>query len=265
MARGLLRNRRGGHAEVSNLELFFDLVYVFAITQVAQFVREHPGLLGLVEAALLFLAVWWAWICTAWATNWANPDTVPVRLMMLGAMLASLVLAATLPRAFDGDHYARVFVLSYCAIQVGRTLFVMWITAQDRPAIGDPGDRRRLVWPTVSAAVRRAVRWHTGSGRPVGMGIIPWRLARTFRQMGFARQLANHSIQAPCACAVARMTSASPPGQYRTLNSCRNVVRLVSSRTHARRRDPVASAPAASIAAVIATRVALGRYCQTIE
>ncbi len=134
MPRGLLRSRRGGHAEVTNLELFFDLVYVFAITQVAQFVREHPGLLGLVEAALLFLAVWWAWMFTAWATNWANPDTVPVRLMMLGAMLASLVLAAILPRTFDGDHYALVFVLAYCAIQIGRTLFVMWIMAQDRPA-----------------------------------------------------------------------------------------------------------------------------------
>jgi len=145
MARGLLRKRGEGQAEVSNLELFFDLVYVFAITQIALFMREHLGLLGVIEAALLFLAVWWAWMFTAWATNWANPDTVRVRLMIIGTMLASLVLAAVLPRAFDSPAHALVFVATYCAIQIGRTLFVVWIMAQERPR-GARNMTRVTVW-----------------------------------------------------------------------------------------------------------------------
>ena len=133
MAQGLLRSRRGSEAEVTNLELFFDLVYVFAITQISEFVREHLSLFGVFEAALLFLAVWWAWMFTAWATNWANPDTVRVRLMLVVAMLASLVLAAVLPHAFGGTEYALVFAATYCAIQIGRTLFLVYIMAIDRP------------------------------------------------------------------------------------------------------------------------------------
>ncbi|WP_353226454.1 low temperature requirement protein A [Novosphingobium sp.] len=133
MARGLLR-RAGSHAAVSNLELFFDLVYVFAITQISQFMRAHLGLAGLVEAALLFLAMWWAWIYTSWATNWANPETVPVRLMLIATMLASLIMATVLPHAFDGNRQALVFAGAYCALQLGRTLFMVWAMAHENPS-----------------------------------------------------------------------------------------------------------------------------------
>ena len=145
MARGLLRDRGEEQAEVSNLELFFDLVYVFAVTQIALFMREHLGLLGVIEAALLFLAVWWAWMFTAWATNWADPDTVRVRMMIIALMLASLVLAAVLPRAFDSTDHALVFVATYCSIQIGRSLFVVWIMAQERPG-GARNMLRAVVW-----------------------------------------------------------------------------------------------------------------------
>lgn len=133
MARGLLR-ATGSHAVVSNLELFFDLVYVFAITQISQFVRARLDWSGLAEAVLMFLAVWWAWIYTAWATNWANPDTVPVRLMLIATMLASLIMAAALPHAFDGSDQALVFALAYVAVQLGRTLFMVWAMAHENPA-----------------------------------------------------------------------------------------------------------------------------------
>ena len=128
----LLRDHRGGHATVSNLELFFDLVYVFAITQISAFMRDHLTALGLGQATVALLAVWWAWIYTAWSTNWANPDAVAVRLMMLAAMLVSLVLAAVLPRAFDGDHHALVFATCYGGLQIGRTVFMMWAMAGER-------------------------------------------------------------------------------------------------------------------------------------
>jgi low temperature requirement protein LtrA len=134
MVRGLLRQHHGGHAAVSNLELFFDLVYVFAITQMALFLHAHLGVTGLIEAVILFLAVWWAWIFTSWSTNWADPDTVPVRLMMLFNMAASLVMATLLPRAFDGDRHATAFAATYCLVQIGRTLFMVWAMAEERPA-----------------------------------------------------------------------------------------------------------------------------------
>ncbi len=133
MVRGLLRGHGGGHAPVSNLELFFDLVYVFAITQISLFVRAHLDFAGLAGAALLFLAVWWAWIYTTWATNWADPDTVPVRLMLIAAMLVSLVMATVLPHAFDGDSHALVFALAYCLLQLGRTGFMVWTMAEENP------------------------------------------------------------------------------------------------------------------------------------
>jgi len=148
--RGLLRRHGGGHAAVSNLELFFDLVYVFAITQISQFMRTHLDVAGLAEAVLLFLAVWWAWIYTSWATNWANPETVPVRVMLVFVMLASLVLAAVLPRAFDGDHHALVFALTYGALQFGRNLFMVWAMAGDNPS-GSRNMARIAMWFVFSA------------------------------------------------------------------------------------------------------------------
>jgi low temperature requirement protein LtrA len=142
--RGLLRHR-GGHAAVSNIELFFDLVYVFAITQIASLLRAHGDGVGLAAAGVLFLAMWWAWIYTAWATNWANPDTVPVRLMLVFAMLISLVMAAVLPHAFDGGGHALAFALSYCGLQVGRNLFMVWAMARDYPS-GSRNMARIAAW-----------------------------------------------------------------------------------------------------------------------
>ena len=149
MARGLLR-ATGRHAAVSNLELFFDLVYVFAITQISQFIRARLDWSGLAEAALMFLAVWWAWIYTSWATNWANPDTVPVRLMLIATMLASLIMAAALPHAFDGGEQALVFALAYAAVQLGRTLFMVWAMAQENRS-GSRNLLRIACWFAVSA------------------------------------------------------------------------------------------------------------------
>ena len=117
--KSLLRNHNGGHAPVSNLELFFDLVYVFAITQISHFLHLHLGLVGLLEGALLFLAVWWAWIYTTWVANWTNPDRMPIRLLLLSVMLLSLAMAVALPKAF-GDQ-ALPFAASYVVLQFGRS------------------------------------------------------------------------------------------------------------------------------------------------
>lgn len=115
----LLRNHGGGHAPVSYLELFFDLVFVFAITQLSHTLHHHLSWHGLAEGAAMFLAVWWGWIYTTWVTNWADPNRLPVRLILLGVMLASLVMAVAIPDAF-GSH-GLLFAGSYVALQVGRS------------------------------------------------------------------------------------------------------------------------------------------------
>ena len=80
-AANLLRLRgENSHARVTNIELFFDLVFVFAVTQLSHRLLENLSLRGVVETSLLFLAVWWVWIYTSWVTNWLDPDRVPVRL-----------------------------------------------------------------------------------------------------------------------------------------------------------------------------------------
>ena len=72
----LLRRRDGHHARVTFEELFFDLVYVFAVTQVSHGLLHHLGMAGAVEALILWFAVWLGWQYTCWVTNWFNPETV---------------------------------------------------------------------------------------------------------------------------------------------------------------------------------------------
>ncbi|MGH2587887.1 MAG: low temperature requirement protein A, partial [Dehalococcoidia bacterium] len=75
-----------GH-RVTTVELFFDLVYVFAVTRLSHLLLEHLTLHGAVQTLMLLLAVWWAWVYTAWATNWLDPEQPAVRLMLVGVML----------------------------------------------------------------------------------------------------------------------------------------------------------------------------------
>ncbi|HTW27301.1 MAG TPA: low temperature requirement protein A [Acetobacteraceae bacterium] len=126
-ARTVLLRRRGGGAErspVTNIELFFDLVFAFAITQVSHSLLTHLSLLGALHAALLFVAVWWVWIDTSWVTNWLDPDRTPVRMLLFALMLAGLVLSASLPEAFGERGLA--FAGAYVFMQVGRSLFMLW-------------------------------------------------------------------------------------------------------------------------------------------
>ncbi|MDV3257210.1 MAG: low temperature requirement protein A, partial [Sphingomonas sp.] len=109
---------------VSPLELFFDLVFVFAVTQLSHRLLHHHDLLGALQTLVMFLAVWWAWVFTAWATNWLDPERTPVRLALILIMVSSLVLSSSIPEAF-GKH-GLAFALSYVAIQVGRTAYTAW-------------------------------------------------------------------------------------------------------------------------------------------
>jgi low temperature requirement protein LtrA len=119
---GLLRVRDGGQPPVTPLELFFDLVFVFAVTQLSDRLLVHLTLGGTLETLFLLLAVWWAWIRMTWFTNWFDPDKLLVRLMLIAVMLASLLMSVSIPEAFG--EWGLMFALAYVAIQVGRTTFV---------------------------------------------------------------------------------------------------------------------------------------------
>jgi len=121
----LLRDDRAqADHSVSPLELFFDLVFVFAVTQLSHYLLAHHTLVGASQTLVMFMAVWWAWIYTAWATNWLDPALAPVRLALIIIMALSMVLSSTIPGAFG--PYGFAFAIAYVTIQVGRTLYTAW-------------------------------------------------------------------------------------------------------------------------------------------
>jgi low temperature requirement protein LtrA len=114
---GMLRARDRGEQKVTPLELFFDLVYVYAITQLSHLLLGHPTVRGALETLFLLLVVWWAWQYTTWSTNWFGPEALPVRLMLVAVMLASLVMSVAIPGAF-GEQGLLLLGILFC-LQIG--------------------------------------------------------------------------------------------------------------------------------------------------
>jgi len=167
--RGFLRRGVEDEQRATNLELFFDLVYVFAITQLSHFLLAHLGLDGALRTVLLLLVVWWAWIYTTWMTNWFDPDAIPVRLVLIAVMLASLGMAIAIPQAF-GER-ALLFAGSYVALQAVRNAFVVWATAGS----GDPlhaSFQRIFAWGIAAGAL-----WIAGALAPERWRVVIWIIA----------------------------------------------------------------------------------------
>jgi low temperature requirement protein LtrA len=101
--------------EVTELELFFDLVFVFAITQVTGFVSADPTWTRLVEGMAILAALWWAWSSYAWLGNTAGSDEGAIRVVLLAAMGAMLIASLAVPRAFGDDGL--IFGLAYFAVR----------------------------------------------------------------------------------------------------------------------------------------------------
>jgi low temperature requirement protein LtrA len=162
-SQGLLRGEGERDHQVSSMELFFDLVFVFAITQLSHLLLTHldPG--GALQTALLLLALWWAWVDTAWLTNWFDPDRRPVRLMLIGAMVATLVMAVALPEAF-GDR-GLMFAIAFAALQVGRTAFAV-VGLSDHPGL-HRNFQRILAWRAASALLWLAGGLANGPARTI--------------------------------------------------------------------------------------------------
>jgi low temperature requirement protein LtrA len=121
------------HSRVTYAELLFDLVFVFAVTQVSHMLLGRFTPLGAIQTTLLFLAVWWVWVYTTWVTNWLNPELTPVRILLFLLMLAGLVLSTSIPHAFESRGLW--FASAYAAMQVGRTLFWLLSTPTARVAV----------------------------------------------------------------------------------------------------------------------------------
>ena len=119
------------HHRVTYVELFFDLVFVFAVTQISHTLLAHFTPLGALQVTLLFLAVWWVWVFTTWITNWLDPEQTPVRILLFAMMLGGLVLSTSIPTAFDGRGLW--FAVAYAAMQVGKTIFLWVSTPRSRP------------------------------------------------------------------------------------------------------------------------------------
>lgn len=112
------RLRDPAGTRVTPFELFFDLVFVFAVTQLSHRLLQHLTIGGAAQTALLLLAVWSAWIYTSWMTNWLDPGHLAVRLALIGVMLTAVVMAAAIPRSFEDR--ALWFAGGLVAMQVGR-------------------------------------------------------------------------------------------------------------------------------------------------
>jgi low temperature requirement protein LtrA len=119
---------------VTSLELFFDLVFVFAITQVTTLLSNDPTWHGLVRGLLVLGALWWAWGAYAWLTNTLNPEEGAVRIAMFGAMAAMLIVALAVPEAF-GDHGV-IFGVAYLAVRAMHLGLYMLAARGDRDLLG---------------------------------------------------------------------------------------------------------------------------------
>ena len=137
------------HSRVTNAELFFDLVFVFAVTQLSHTLLGRFTPLGAVQVTLLFLAVWWVWVYTTWVTNWLDPEQMPVRILLFLLMLGGLVLSTSIPTAFEGRGLW--FAGAYAAMQIGRTLFWLLATPSHRTPVRHNAIRI-LVWLCGSGA-----------------------------------------------------------------------------------------------------------------
>jgi low temperature requirement protein LtrA len=170
------------------LELFYDLVFVFAITQVSHLLLDHLDWEGVGQSVVTLLVVWWSWNYTTWVTNELDPNSVVVRLLLIAMMLGSLLMAVAIPDAF-GDK-ALLFAGSYVAISVVRHGFLAFV-ACGRGTLERMRAELVLIW--LSAA---GVLWIAGALAGGTAQVVLWILALlidytgpavTYRVPGLAR------------------------------------------------------------------------------
>ena len=155
----------GGTQQTTTVELFFDLVYVFAVTQLSHQILDDLSVAGVARAAFLLLIVWWAWIYTTWMANWFDPASPAVRAVLTAVMLGSLLMAAALPEAFG--EQGLLFAGSYVALQVGRNAAAAWLLKR-RHRLREVFERL-VVWSAASG-----VLWLAGATLDGDQRLVLW-------------------------------------------------------------------------------------------
>lgn len=164
----LMRDRSEERASVSYSELLFDLIYVFAVTQLSHYLLHHLDWLGYLQELILWFAVWLAWQHTSWMTNWFNPETHAIRILLFILMLIGLIMASAIPEAYTSRGL--IFAACYVAIQLGRSLVVVFLL--DSRHYLSRNFKRILGWFSISA-----VFWVTGAFHNGYTRIILWLIA----------------------------------------------------------------------------------------
>lgn len=135
---------------MTTLELFFDLVYVFAFTQVTGFMAESRTAVGVVEGLTILLTLWWSWTSYSWLANQTRVDVGVAKAGLSVALAAMFVVSLATPQAFSDRSGALVFVVSYLVVRLIHGF--IYLAAAD----GDSGLRRQLyrsVWPMLLGVI----------------------------------------------------------------------------------------------------------------
>jgi low temperature requirement protein LtrA len=130
---------------VTPLELFFDLVFVLALTQCTALMSDEPTWEGMAKGLLILAVLWWSWSGYAWLTSLVDPEEGIVRVAMIGAMAAFLVAALCVPDAFNDS--ALIFAVAYAGVR-GAHLVLFAISSRD-----DPNLRHSVATLAVSSAI----------------------------------------------------------------------------------------------------------------
>jgi low temperature requirement protein LtrA len=130
---------------VTPLELFFDLVFVLAITQCTALMSHIPTWEGLAKGLLVLGVLWWSWVAYAWLTSVVDPEEGVVRLVIFAAMAALLVAALCVPDVFG--HLALLFACCYAVVRIAQILLYV-VASRDDPAL-----RHSVVGLAISTAI----------------------------------------------------------------------------------------------------------------
>ncbi|HEV7755997.1 MAG TPA: low temperature requirement protein A [Mycobacteriales bacterium] len=160
--------------DVTPVELFFDLVYVFAIGQLSHHLLQHPSWSGAAETAVLFVAVFGSWSYTTWTTSLLHPDRAPVRWMLLAVMVLGLFMNAAIGEAFGEAGW--LFVATYLVSQLGRTA---WALRAGLEHVMRDHFRRVLVWVVATSPL-----WVAGAAASHGPRLALWATAAVLDLVG---------------------------------------------------------------------------------
>ncbi len=151
------------------LELIFDVVFVFAFTELSQHLYDELSWAGLAKVLVLLLAMWWVWYRMAWTTNRYNPGRPAIQSMIVVTMLATLLMSAALPHPFVNRAVGAVFGSTYVAVEVGRHTWLVLLGGDRRVQLVSV---RVLFWAVLSAPL-----WIAGIFGSASFGLVLWTVA----------------------------------------------------------------------------------------